>query len=144
MTEFFLVIPEKEEEVERRRLPTTMEDLKRRKFGRSRSLNLVDYVIIGQDGSHLSRSMGRTRNVSEGGLLLETHRPLAEGQAVLITLGLKNDTVQLEGRIMHQEPPARLSGETRHCAGVKFTAMSKQDTEALKKYIQALNASDSK
>ncbi len=121
-----------------------MEDLKRRKFDRSRSLNLVDYVIIGEDGSHLSRSMGRTRNVSEGGLLLETHRPIPEGQAILITLGLKDDTAQLQGRIIHQEPPTCSSDETRYCAGVKFTAMSNRDVEVLKEYIQALNASNSK
>ena len=121
-----------------------MQDLKRRKFERSRSLNLVDYVIIGEDGSHLSRSMGRTRNVSEGGLLLETHRPLTEGQTVLITLGLKDDMAQLQGRIMHQEPPASFSDDTRFCAGVKFTSMSKQDREALKRYIHALKASNNK
>jgi hypothetical protein len=51
---------------------------------------------------------------------------------------------QLEGRIMHQEPPASFSDETKFCAGVKFTAMSKRDREALKKYIQALKASNSK
>lgn len=133
-----------ETEIERRRLPATMEDMKRRKFERSRSLNLVDYVIIGEDGSHLSRSMGRTRNVAEGGLLLETHRPLSEGQTVLITVGLKDDTAQLEGRIIHLEPPASCSDETRYCAGVKFTGMSKRDKETLKKYIQALKDSNGK
>jgi len=33
--------------------------------------------------------------VSEGGLLLETHRALKEGEEVLITLGLKEDMVRL-------------------------------------------------
>ena len=115
-----------------------MEDHKRRKFERSRTLNLVDYIILGEEGSLLSRGMGRTRNVSEGGLLLETHRPLQDGQIVLITLGLKEDMVQLRGKVMHQEPPASYSEETRYCAGVKFTAVSKKGAEALKKYIQAL------
>ena len=115
-----------------------MEDLSRRKFERSSTLNLVDYVILGEDGRHLSRGMGRTRNVSEGGLLLETHRPLTEGQVVLITLGLKDDTVQLRGRVMHQEAPASPSEETRYCAGIKFTAVNKQGIEVLKRYILAL------
>ena len=117
-----------------------MQELKRRKFERSSTLNLVDYVILGEDGSHLSRGMGRTRNVSEGGLLLETHRVLTEGQTILITLGLKDETVQLRGRVMHQEPPASFSEETRYCAGVKFTAVNKHGMEVLKKYILALKA----
>ena len=115
-----------------------MQDLKRRKFERSSTLNLVDYVILGEDGSRLSRGMGRTRNVSEGGLLLETHRPLTQGQVVQITLGLKDDTVQLRGRVMHQEPPARYSEETRYCAGIKFTAVNKKGLEVLKGYILAI------
>jgi hypothetical protein len=124
------------------RLIRNMQDLKRRKFERSKTLNLVDYIILGEDGRHLSRGMGRTRNVSEGGLLLETHRLLEDGQIVLITLGLKEDMVQLRGRIMHQEPPASFSEETRYCAGVKFTAVNKKGVEALKKYIQALKTSN--
>jgi c-di-GMP-binding flagellar brake protein YcgR len=117
-----------------------MEHLKRRRFKRERTLNLVDYIVLGEDGTHLSRGMGRTRNVSEGGLLLETHRPLENGQIVLITLGLKDDLVEIRGRIMHQETPASFSEETRYCAGVKFTAMNKKGIEALKNYIQALQA----
>lgn len=119
-----------------------MQDPKRRKFERNRALNLVDYIILDEDGRRLSRGMGRTRNVSEGGLLLETHRPLQDGQIVLITLGLKEDTVQLRGKIMHQEPPASFSEDTRYCAGVKFTATNKQGMEALKKYIMALRGSN--
>jgi Tfp pilus assembly protein PilZ len=118
-----------------------MQDLKKRKFERTRTLNLVDYIILGEDGSHLSRGMGRTRNVSEGGLLLETHRPLQDGQVVLLTLSLKDEMFQLRGKIMHQEPPASFSEETRYCAGVKITAVNKKGIEALKKYIRALKAS---
>jgi PilZ domain len=123
------------------RLEGKMGDLDRRKFDRTGTLNLVDYVILGEDGSPVSRGMGRTRNVSEVGLLLETHRPLTEGQTVLITLGLKDETVQFRGRIMHQETPASFFEETRYCAGVKFTAVNKQGSEVLNRYIQALRNS---
>lgn len=117
-----------------------MQNLKRRKSERSRTLNPVDYVILGEDGSRLSRGMGRTRNVSEGGLLLETHRALQDGQIVLITLGLKNEVVRLRGRVIHQEPPVSFSDETRYCAGVKFTDVTRKGLETLKKYIEALEA----
>lgn len=113
-----------------------MAEAQRRKWDRKKTLNLVDYVILGEDGVFLSRGMGRTRNVSEGGLLLETHRALKEGEEVLITLGLKEDVVRLRGRVVHQAPPM---DEYRHCAGVKFTHMNKEDRELLKRYIVALS-----
>jgi Tfp pilus assembly protein PilZ len=123
------------------RLMQRMQDLKKRKFERTKALNLVDYIILGENGSHLSRGMGRTRNVSEGGLLLETHRPLKDGQVVLLTLSLKDDMFQLRGKIVHQEPPAAFSEGARYCAGVKFTAVDKKGIGALNKYIRALKAS---
>jgi Tfp pilus assembly protein PilZ len=112
-----------------------MAETKRRKWHRKETLNLVDYVVLGEDGVFLSRGMGRTRNVSEGGLLLETHRALKEGEEVLITLGLKEDMVRLRGRVVHQAPRTE---EYRHCAGVKFTHMNKEDRETLKRHISAL------
>ncbi len=114
-----------------------MAEAQRRKWDRKKTLNLLDYVILGDDGVFLRRGMGRTRNVSEGGLLLETHRPLKEGEEVLITLGLKEDLVRLRGRVVHQAPP---NEEYRHCAGVKFTHMNKEDRDTLKRYIDALKA----
>ena len=115
-----------------------MAEIQRRKWDRKETLNLVDYILLGEDGAFLRRGMGRTRNVSEGGLLLETHRALKEGEEVLITVGLKEDMVRLRGRVVHQAPPTE---EYRHCAGVKFTHMNKEDREILKRYIDALKAS---
>jgi len=116
-----------------------MADAQRRKCDRKETLNLVDYVLLGEDGAFLSRRMGRTRNVSEGGLLLETHRALKEGEEVLITLGLKEDMVRLRGRVVH---PAPRTEEYRYCAGVQFTHMKKEDRETLKRYVGALKAAD--
>jgi len=112
-----------------------MAQAQRRKWDRKEALNLVDYVIMGEDGVFLRRGMGRTRNVSEGGLFLETHRALKEGEEVLITLGLKDDMVRLRGRVVRQAQP---TDEYLHCAGVKFTHMNKDDRETLKDYIGAL------
>ena len=116
-----------------------MAGAQRRKWDRKETLNLVDYVLLGEDGAFLSRGMGRTRNVSEGGLLLETHRALKEGEEVLITLGLKEDMVRLRGRVVHQAPRTE---EYRYCAGVQFTHMNKEDRETLKRYVGALKAAD--
>jgi len=118
-----------------------MAEARRRKWDRKETLNVVDYVLLGEDGAFLSRGMGRTRNVSEGGLLLETHRALKEGEEVLITLGLKEDIVRLRGRVVH---PAPRTEEYRYCAGVRFTHMNKEDRETLKRYIGALKAAHGK
>ncbi|MBU2498060.1 MAG: PilZ domain-containing protein [Proteobacteria bacterium] len=112
-----------------------MEGRNRRKHTRKESLNLVDYIILGDGGVTVSRGMGRTRNVSEGGLLLETHRPLEVEKTVLITVGLGEDIVELKGRVLHSLPP---SLEYRHCAGIQLREIDEKGKKLLKKYIEAL------
>ena len=114
-----------------------MADRNRRKYTRKDTLNLVDYLILG-DGEGdipIGRGMGRTRNVSEGGLLLETHRPLEAGQTILITISLREDIVELKGRVLHSLPP---SVEKRFCAGVQLFEMDENAKSVLKRYIEAL------
>ena len=111
----------------------------RRRWDRKKTLNLVEYVILGENGEHVSRGMGRTRNVSEGGLLLETYRPLQPEQTVLISLGLGDDMVELKGRIVHLHPPVPPSSKDRHCSGVELTEIDHEGKRLLKKYIAALN-----
>ena len=112
-----------------------MADPNRRKYARKDTLNLVDYLVLGEGGVSISRGMGRTRNVSEGGLLLETHRPLELGQTVVITLSLREDMVKLKGRVQHLLPP---SEDKRYCAGIQLFEMNERDRRILKSYIEAL------
>ena len=70
-------------------------DKERRNFIRPESLNLLDYLVVDQQGRQGEYSMARTLNVSEGGILMETHIPLPQGQQVMITLGLGENLVLL-------------------------------------------------
>jgi hypothetical protein len=113
-----------------------MDEQKRRKHERKDSLNLIDYLVLDQDGEPLTRRMGRTLNVSEGGCLLETHIPLKKGQEVQLTAALDEQIMELEGTIVHVKP----CGEKGFCSGIQFKEMKKEGKEILKKYIEALRA----
>jgi Tfp pilus assembly protein PilZ len=110
-----------------------MEEFKERRHDRKNNLNLVDYVILDDEGDYVSRGMGRTRNVSEAGLLLETHRSLHIGQDILITLGLKNEIIQVRGRVVHTKAP---TSDRRHCSGIKFVVIGENDRRVLKRSIE--------
>jgi Tfp pilus assembly protein PilZ len=108
---------------------------KKRRHERKNDLSLVDYIVLNNEGDYVSRGMGRTRNVSEAGLLLETHRSLQTGQDILITLGLKNEMIQVRGRVVHTEMP---TSDRRHCSGIKFVVIGENDRRVLKKILEAL------
>ena len=51
------------------------------------SLNLLDYIVVDEQGVQGEYSMGRTLNISLGGILMETHLKLKTGQQVMISIG---------------------------------------------------------
>jgi c-di-GMP-binding flagellar brake protein YcgR len=113
-----------------------MDEDKRRKYERKDSLNLIDYVVLGPEGDPISRRMGRTLNVSEGGILLETHQPLKKGQRVVITIALNEDIVEINGRIIYIRP---CEGKL-FCSGIEFAEIDKEGEQVVKNYIKALKA----
>lgn len=111
-----------------------MVESKRRRHERRTSLNLVDYVVLDEEGHFITRGMGRTRNVSEGGLLLETHGPLTQDQTVLVTVGLEEDLVELKGKVIYTTP----SEENLYWSGIEFLEIDDRGRQVLKPYIIAI------
>ena len=106
----------------------------RRRYIRPESLNLLDYLIVDEQGRPSDYSMARTLNVSKGGILIETHIPLPKGQQVMITLGLKDQLVDVMGRIVHTA-----SSSGRHENGIEFFHVSDNDKRVLDNYVTAFH-----
>lgn len=113
-----------------------MADHELRKAERVDSLNLLDYVLLGNDGKPVSRGMARTLNVSEVGLLLETYVPLASGQEIVITIELEEDLVELNGKVVHEGP----CDAGKYCSGIEFMEMEGGGKKIFQKYIKAFKA----
>jgi c-di-GMP-binding flagellar brake protein YcgR len=103
----------------------------RRRFIRPEALNLLDYLVVDDQGRQGEYSMGRTLNVSEGGILMETHIPLPIGQQVMITLGLEDTLVDVMGRIIYATYDAG-----RHQNGIEFSSVAKNDKKILDQYVE--------
>lgn len=104
----------------------------KRHFIRLDSLHLLDYLVIDEEGRQTTYSMGRTLDVSENGLKLETTQPLAKGDTLLITVGLEDDLIDLTGNIKHCE---EASG--RYTTGIEFSDISDEGKRIFKKYTEA-------
>ncbi len=95
----------------------------KRKCNRIQSKNLLSFEIIGSRGNTIDRSMGCTRNVSESGLLLETHLPVRQGRTVLVTIGFEEEIMELKGKIVYVRPR---SGK-RYYTGLEFIEVDRKD-----------------
>ena len=78
--------------------------------------------------------MGRTLNVSKGGILMETHIPLPKGQQVMITLGLNDELVDVMGKIVYTTFEAG-----RHQNGIEFFHVAEKDRTILNNYVKAFH-----
>ncbi len=109
-----------------------MKKREQRKFIRHDSLHLLDYIVLDEEGNPGIYSMGRTIDVSVDGIKLETTIPLATDTRLLITLGIEDDLVELEGRTTHAHPQ-----DGRYISGVTFLKISRNGRRVLSKYVEA-------
>jgi hypothetical protein len=112
-----------------------MAGINNRESERKDTLNLVDYVVLDQDGCETDRAMARTMNVSEKGILLETHKFLPKGQQLMITIGLRNELFEFKGRVVHGETCAN----EFHCCGIEFLDVSPEGMAILRNFLKAFN-----
>lgn len=110
-----------------------MANQEHRKSARVASLNLLDYVVLGENGEPVARGMARTLNVSEVGLLLETHINLVLGQELLITIEFEEDLVELRGKVVHIGP----CDEQKYCSGIEFLEIDDVGRNILQRYLKA-------
>jgi c-di-GMP-binding flagellar brake protein YcgR len=108
----------------------TMDTNEKRKHARIHSLNL-SYVCLDENNEIIKQGMGRTLNVSESGILLETHFPIDNTCIVSLTLGLKEDLIDIKGRPVHSSTNA----EGKHEVGIEFLEPDGKTRKALKNFI---------
>ncbi len=108
--------------------------VEQRATARSNDKNFLDYEVLSPEGSVIGRGLARTLNVSATGLLLETNQPFAPGQTLRITLGLRDELVQITGKIAHSEENAA----ALYNSGVCFLTFPEADRVTYRQHLEAL------
>jgi hypothetical protein len=104
-----------------------------RKHERIESLNLL-HVEVYRKGDLIKQGAGRTLNISESGMLLEIHFSIDTDDVVHISIGLKEDLLEIKGKSMRCLP----AGNGKYNVGILFDRISDDSTEKiLKGYIEA-------
>lgn len=105
----------------------------KRRHYRINALNLLNYACFDEEGNIIGQGMGRTLNVSESGILLETHIPLINGCRIMLSIGLEDDLIDIEGTVVF----AKQGEETKYEAGVEFSEKDKNTDVILSEFIKA-------
>ncbi|MCU0591444.1 MAG: PilZ domain-containing protein [Desulfobacterales bacterium] len=114
-----------------------MKNDEKRKHQRFSSLNL-SYVCLDEDQKAVKQGMGRTLNLSESGILLETHFPISEEHHVILSIGLGEDLVDLRGRPVH----VRATGQGSYEIGIEFIDPPETALRSVRLFVQSISSED--
>jgi len=91
----------------------------------------LSHVIVEDGDVPVSEGIGKTLNLSESGILLETHFPMTTGQGVDLTLALAEDLMEIRGEVVH----ARTDDASLTRTGVQFKEVDADALKVLKKFV---------
>ena len=109
--------------------------IEKRKHSRVDSIYLLSYVNLDENDKELVQGMGRTINVSESGIMLETHVAFKENDRVDVVVGIKEDMVTIRGKVIF----TRTTETGRYQSGIEFLTIEDASLETLRRYIEAFN-----
>lgn len=107
----------------------------KRKFIRINSLNL-SYVLVDGEGEADRQTMGRTLDVSEAGIRLETHLAVETGSHLMLSIGLEDELVDIGGHVIHTGK----NRDGKYELGIAFESPDESTRSTLKKYIKAFRS----
>lgn len=103
----------------------------KRKHQRFQSLNL-SYVCLDENKNIIKQGMGRTLNISESGILLETHFAIEPEYLVVLTIGLEEDLLDINGKPIHFRP----NDDGTFEVGIEFLDPDQDSILLLKDFIK--------
>ena len=104
-----------------------------RKHVRVDSVNLLNYEYFGENQQKESQGMGRTLNLSEAGLLLETKSLLKEDLELSIDIGLKEEILSVNGKVIYSEA----DDDGLFKSGIHFENVGVNNFMILRNHLQA-------
>jgi len=108
----------------------------KRNYPRFNSLNLLAYFVYDRENNLVRQGMGRTLNISQSGILLETHVPLDPEHRVSLTIGFEDNLVDIQGTAVYSKEGETGMFET----GIEFLEIDDAQRSILSGFIKAFDS----
>lgn len=104
----------------------------KRQSQRIGSHNLLSYSCFDESNTPVTQGMGRTLNVSEGGILLETHGFIDPEYIVSISISLEDELMDMSGKAVFSKERKDGKYET----GIQFIDSDEDRIRVLKQFAE--------
>ena len=75
--------------------------VEKRKHPRVDINNLVSYRCMDDSGNRTKEGRGKSVNISQGGILIETHDPFEWQDVLLLFIDIEDESVSIKGRVVY-------------------------------------------
>ncbi len=103
-----------------------------RQYKRFDSGNLLSYVCEDGNNKVVQQGMGKTVDISEGGILLETHVGINVDNSILLSIGFGDEMADIRGQVIY----SRKRDDKMIESGIKFFNVSDEGRKVLNSFIK--------
>ncbi len=75
--------------------------MERRKHPRVKTNKLISYRCLDDSGNQTKEGRGKSINISQGGILIETHDALEWQDTLLLTIDIEDEFVSIKGKVIY-------------------------------------------
>ena len=109
------------------------EDKEKRQHPRIGTSNLVSYALYNESGTKVHTGKGRTMNLSQSGVMLETKIPLEGSFIILMTIDLEGKKLKIKGKVAHTQSDT-VSGY--YLSGIEFIESEDKQREVIVAFVK--------
>lgn len=109
-----------------------MKSFEKRRHVRVETSNCILYESFENEGTIVSRCMGKALNISQSGILLETPSPIEADAVTLVTVDLEGNLIEMNGRLIY----CRETGSGIYQSGVSFIGSDEETAKFAVKLIK--------
>ena len=75
--------------------------VEKRKHPRVNINNLISYRCLDNNGNQAKEGRGKSINISQGGILIETHDPLEWQDVLRLFIDIEDESVNIKGKVVY-------------------------------------------
>ena len=103
----------------------------RRKHPRIAVQTVFSYICLDEDGHPSDEGMGTTVDISQGGIMIETSRPIETEMLLLVSVDRNKKMLEIKGKVAY----TRAIGPAKHLTGIQFMGSREEVMKIVKNLI---------
>ena len=96
--------------------------VEKRKHPRVDITNLVSYRCMDDSGNRAKQGRGKSVNISQGGILIETHDPFEWQDILLLSIDIEDESVSIKGKVIY----CNAANFGKYRTGIQFLETNKK------------------